>query len=603
MTTPGIILPQLTVEAGLVPDSPVQAGGVLRLDDVTLGLLDTATLGTAISWADVSQWVRSFTVTRPSTRQQGPLYQFQAGTVSIVLDNSDGRFDPDNLGAPYVAAGVTQLTAMVPVRVRAAFAGAAFALYSGFADGWLPGQVTYEGGYAEITLPATDAFKVLTGIKLAQLGSPEGAGADTGARVTDILTRAGWYTSADRRSIDTGNSALQATVLGADALSLMQLATDSEIGQLYVNGDGAVTFRARHALLQDARSATVQAVFGDLPGNLAPEVCSQPALNANPGFDNGVANWLGGHNATIAYSFDYQYGPRPGVMSLHGDGVTANPRALSLNTGGITPFAVYTLFAVTFTPVAAGVFLQADWKDGSGTFISSSVSATVTTSSPWQVLALTATAPAGAAMVTIIPTLAGTPAASVMLYTGYASAVAGDASSAAVELACAALTRASDDTTVANDVQATRVGGTVQEVTDAASVQQYLFPRSYARADLILQGDSDALNWAQWVLFVSRGGEKRFESLSIDPQADPVSLWPQVLGREIGDRIQVWHRPAGTVSPIARDCFIAGITHSWDSVTCAWLTTWTLQDAAKYGSFLVLDNPALGALGYSALAF
>lgn len=443
MTTPGIILPQLIVEAGLVPDSPAQASTVLRLDDVTFGLLGTGTLGTAITWTDISQWVRAFTVTRPSTRLQGPLYNFQAGTITVTLDNSDGRFDPDNLAGPYVSAGLTQLAPMVPVRARASFASVAYGLFSGFADGWLPAQVSYEGGYAELTLPATDAFKVLTGIRLAPVGL-EGAGADTGARVNDILGRAGWYASGDRRDVDTGNSALQGTTLGDTALSLMQLAVDSEIGQLYVSATGAVTFRNRHALLTDARSSTVQAVFGDLPG----------------------------------------------------------------------------------TVQAAGT-----------------------------------------------------------------------------ELACAAVTRAVDDTTIANDVQAARAGGTTQEVQDAASIAKYLFARTYSRSDLILQADADALNWAQWVLYISRGGEDRIESLQADPQADPSALWPQVLGREIGDRIQVWQRPAGVASPVSRDCFIAGIAHTWNSATCEWLTTWTLQDASKYGSFLTLDNATLGALGANALAY
>lgn len=443
MTMPDIILPQLIVEAGLVPDSPVQAGGVLRLDDVTSGLLDTATLGTAIMWADISAWVLAFSVTRPSTRQQGPLYQFQAGTASITLDNSDGRFDPDNLSGPYVSAGITQLSAMVPVRIRASFRSAAYSLYSGFADGWLPAQVSYEGGYAELALPATDAFKVLAGITLAPAASA-GAGEDAGARVNRVLNAAGWYTSGDRRNVNTGSSAVQATTLGDTALNLMQAAADAEIGQLYVDGTGAVTFRARHALLSDARSATVQAVFGDLPG----------------------------------------------------------------------------------TVQAAGA-----------------------------------------------------------------------------ELPYMAVTRASDDTTIANDVQATRNGGALQEVTDAASIRKYLFPRTFNKTGLILTDDPTTLNWAQWVLYVSARGEDRFESLQVDPQADPVSLWPQVLGREVGDRIQAWQRPAGAPSPVSKDCFIAGITHSWDSASRSWLTTWTLQDASKYGSFLTLDNPALGALDANALAF
>jgi hypothetical protein len=548
VTTPLPVLPRITVEAGLLPDAPVPGGTTLVLDDPALGLLDTGTLSAGIGWADISAQVLSFTVTRPSTRLQGPLWNYQAGTASILLDNSGGQFDPDNLAGPYVTAGVTQLVPMVPVRVRAAFGPAAYALYSGFADGWLPGQVTYEGGYAEITLPATDAFKVLAGVTLAAVASPEGVGADTGARVRDILARAGWYTTAERLAVDAGNSVLQGTTLGDTALALMQAAVDSEIGQLYVNGSGAVVFRARRALLTDARSNTVQAVFGDLPG----------------------------------------------------------------------------------TVQAAGT-----------------------------------------------------------------------------ELACAAVGRSSDDTTIANDVQATRAGGTLQEVKDTASIARYLFPRTYARSDLILSADPDALNWANWVLYVSRGGEDRFDTLAVDPQADPESLWPQVLGREIGDRIQVWQRPAQSVLPYAsntvtspaafanilflnvapgtyavswtvtlagtpgaadvnnfglyngttfvagsvnagtpgvypqapvtmtvlpgapdikilaggatptagavygaavpapavKDCFIAGITHAWDSPSQAWLTTWTLQDASKYGSFLTLDNPTLGRLDFNALTF
>jgi hypothetical protein len=443
VTTPLPVLPQIVVEAGLVPDSPAQGGTTLFLGSATAGKLGTGTLGTGIGWSDISSWVISFTVTRPSTRLAGPLWNYQAGTVSILLDNTDGRFDPDNLAGPYVAAGVTQLAAMVPVRVQAVFEGATYGLFSGFADGWLPATVTYEGGYAELTLPATDAFKVLAGITLPAVGI-EGAGAATGARMTDILSRAGWYTSADRNVISAGNSTLQGTTLGDYALNLMQVAADSEIGQLYVNGAGAVVFRARHDLLTDTRSNTVQAVFGDLPG--------------------------------------------------------------TVQTAG-------------------------------------------------------------------------------------------------TELACAAITRASDDTTIFNDIQGTRTGGTLQEATSATSIAKYLFPRTYARSDLILQDEPTTLNWARWVRYIAGSGEDRFDSLQIDPQADPYSLWPQVLGREIGDRIQVWNRPVNVPAPISKDCFITGITHTWDSATSAWLTTWTLQDATKYGSFLTLGNATLGQLGSNALTF
>ena len=442
MTTPNIILPQLIVEAGLVNTSPVQAGTVLILDDPVLGKLDTGTLGADETWTDLSsgypQRVLGFTISRPSTRLQGPLWNYQAATASILCDDSDGALDPDNLAGPYVSAGATQIVPMVPVRVRALFGDAVYPLYSGFADGWVPAQVTYQAGYAAVTIPCTDGFKILAGTVLAA-GGTLGTGETSGARVNRILTLAGWYTG--RRRISTGNSTVQGTTLGADSLSLMQIAADSEIGQLYSDGAGTVTYRARHDLLTDTRSNTVQAVFGDLPGT---------------------------------------------------------------------------------------------------------------------------------------------------------------SHSAGTELPYAAVGRMTDDSTVANDVQATRLGGALQEATAPAG--NLRFTRSYARSDLILQTDPDALSWAQWVLGISKTAENRIESLTIDPQADPLNLWPQCLGREIGDRIQVWHRPA-SVAAFSRDCFITGITHAWDSGTAMWQTTWTLQDATRYGSWLTLDQPVLGQLDNNMLAW
>ena len=445
MGAPLPVLPQIIVEAGLTAGNPGQRlGMILLLNDATFGKLDTV-LSAQVTWTDISAYVTGFTITRPSTRLQGPLWNYQAATIAVTLDNTDGRFDPDNLAGPYVTGGVTQLAAMVPVRARAVFSSVTYPLFSGFADAWTPATVTYEGGYAEITLTATDAFKALAAIQIPALPAAVGAGADTGTRVKDILNRAGWYASADRNVIGTGNSVLQGTALGDYALNLLNIAVDSEAGQLYVSGAGAVTFRNRRAQLSDARSRTVQAVFGDLPG----------------------------------------------------------------------------------TSHAAGT-----------------------------------------------------------------------------ELACAAIARATDDTAIANDIQATITGSTnMQEAQDTASETKYLFPRTYTRTDLILSFDSDALYWAQWVLFIGKTGEDRFDSVQVDPQADPNNLWPQVLGRETGDRIQVWHRPASVAAPISKDCFITGPTHTWDSVNSAWLTTWTLTDATRYSGYLILDDATLGKLGTAMVAF
>jgi hypothetical protein len=156
---------------------------------------------------------------------------------------------------------------------------------------------------------------------------------------------------------------------------------------------------------------------------------------------------------------------------------------------------------------------------------------------------------------------------------------------------------------LANDVQVTIPGGTLQEAENLSSERTYLFPRSYARTDILLMDDPTALAWAQWVLSVSDAGDDRFDAITIDPVADPGNLFPQVLAREIGDRIQIWRRPQNSAAVITQDCFIRGIQHDVDAVNGTWSTTWTLQSALRYTGFLILDDTVNGKLDTGKLAF
>jgi hypothetical protein len=65
----------------------------------------------------------------------------------------------------------------------------------------------------------------------------------------------------------------------------------------------------------------------------------------------------------------------------------------------------------------------------------------------------------------------------------------------------------------------------------------------------------------------------------------------------------VWRRPPGVASPVVKDCFIRGITHTWSASPLSWTTTFTLQSASRYGSFFVLNDPVLGQLDNNALIF
>jgi hypothetical protein len=603
----GATWPGILVEAGFLPAGPGVTGTALILNDATLGKLDTGTLDPATAWTAINGYigdtpiVQSISVTRSSTRQQGPLVTYEAGTCTVTLANSDARFSPENLAGPYVSGGVTQVRPMVPVRVRVTYGAITYPLYSGYVRSWTPPTAQLGPDYDYTIAEAQDAMCVLEGVTIPATGSAQGTGELSGARIARILTAAGWYNAAQVLSdIDAGQSKLQGTTFGDTALSLLRLTADSEVGEIYVNGSGAVVFRDRYAPLADARSNTPQAVFGDNAGTIHPDVCTSPALNPNPGFAGNITGWGPFNGATIAYSTAYQYGPAAGVLSLHGDGVTASPQAVSAATP-VTGTTQYTTFAVTYTPAAAQAQVNVNWFDSGMAYISTTTGPTVTSGTAWQVLSVTATSPGSAAFAEIIVQLTGTPAAGVFLHAGYSSIIAGPATAAATELAYEEIQRPDDDATMANDIQATIAGSSnLQEAKDTASITRFLFPRSYARPDLILQADPDAANWAQYVLAISKNDEARFDSLTIHADADPDNLFPQVLGRDIGDRIQVWRRPPG-MTAIAKDCFISSITH--EITVDSWMTTWGLRDASKYGSFLTLDNATLGQLDSNSLAF
>ena len=256
-------MPDLIVEVAFSTGAGL--GSLLQLDDPSRGLLDTGTLGTGTSedpvWVDITEWVQSGSTTRGANRIDNPIIQYEAGTCSIVLDNSDRRFDPSYLDGPYVDPlnGTTQVTAMRAMRVRVVWDGSTYEIFRGFVDTW---DVQWIGEtYSECTMTATDAFKVLAGIDRPALAVPVGAGESSGDRITRILDSVGW--PAVDRAVQSGSGTVQATDLSGDALAELQLVTQSELGELYGGGNGKIQFNGRLQLVEETRSNTSQATFGD----------------------------------------------------------------------------------------------------------------------------------------------------------------------------------------------------------------------------------------------------------------------------------------------------------------------------------------------------
>ena len=95
-----------------------------------------------------------------------------------------------------------------------------------------------------------------------EAGATTWAGDTTGERVARVLDLAGW--PAADRDLDTGRS-IMGPYLEAEsnALSIVQRAEATEGGALWQAPDGAITFRDRHAAIQDWNATVAQAAFTD----------------------------------------------------------------------------------------------------------------------------------------------------------------------------------------------------------------------------------------------------------------------------------------------------------------------------------------------------
>lgn len=255
-------LPYIRVYVGF---STPTSGTYFTVGHPTLGQVGTVNqIGPDSVWTEITQYVRSWSFRIGASRGDQPTLRYDAGTCSIVLNDGDRRFDPDNLAGPYVVAGQTLLTPMVRVRIVATWNGVDYPLYYGLADDWV---TSYDGKFwSTCTLTATDAFKVFAAENRTAVAAV-GAGEDSGARINRILDAYGW--PAADRVISTGDTHLQATTLDGNMQTEMLVVQDSEQGSFYMDRQGRPVFRNRNIMFTDSRITTSQATFGDDPAGYA----------------------------------------------------------------------------------------------------------------------------------------------------------------------------------------------------------------------------------------------------------------------------------------------------------------------------------------------
>lgn len=199
------------------------------LDDAVKGILNSATyvLGGALL-IDVTDKVLTYSTNRGKSRQ---LDRYPAGKAAVVFDNNDRTFDPMFTGSPYNGQ-------IIPRReVRISTDGVTN--FSGSIDDW---NMDYQpGGVSTSSITCSDT---LINLANAVLSGGTATSQLTGARINAILDSPEVNWSSVYRAIDTGAQTLQADVIPPEtnALSYLQLVTDSEPGDLYISKDGFLTF-------------------------------------------------------------------------------------------------------------------------------------------------------------------------------------------------------------------------------------------------------------------------------------------------------------------------------------------------------------------------
>ena len=206
-----------------------------KLNDATRGVLNNTSFTLSGNrFFDISDRLIGTTVSRGKNQA---LDRIDAGTSSIVVDNSDRHFDPLYPDGPYFG----QLIPRRSVRITCN----GFPVFLGSIDDF---DIVYApSNRSQVRIDVSDAFSTLTNSGLEEFTPTAQL---SGARVNAVLDRPEVAWPAADREIDTGNSTMLGALVdeGTSVLEYLQLVSNSEFGNLFIGKDGKVVFRERNSV-------------------------------------------------------------------------------------------------------------------------------------------------------------------------------------------------------------------------------------------------------------------------------------------------------------------------------------------------------------------
>ena len=202
-----------------------------KLDSATRGLLGTARLGPFDTLVDLSERVRSLSVSRGRPELTEPV---TVGRAQIVLDNLDGALDPQNTSS-VLYPGVQ------PRRSVRLFCDDE-QVFDGFAE-TIALDYTLDGD-ATVVVSAQDGLSRLGIVNLPSEGLAVSS-ESSGARISSVLaSNANYWT--EGTDLAAGDSTLAAGTATGNVLQYLRTVESSEAGLLFASRTGDLTFRNRN---------------------------------------------------------------------------------------------------------------------------------------------------------------------------------------------------------------------------------------------------------------------------------------------------------------------------------------------------------------------
>jgi hypothetical protein len=178
------------------------------------------------------------------------LNSFEAGTATVVLEDENGDFNPQNSSGPFFG----KLLPLRKIRIFADYDDGSglerYYLYSGYITSFDNIFRLGVDGVSTVTFQCVDGFRLFQNVNISTVAGSS-AGQTTGARIENLLDLASFPVS--QRLIDVGDTLVQADPgNNRTLLAALQTIEQTELGGFFVDDEGNAVFLSRTTVSEEA---------------------------------------------------------------------------------------------------------------------------------------------------------------------------------------------------------------------------------------------------------------------------------------------------------------------------------------------------------------